>query len=89
MRDAGENYKNILLGFMYAGVPSINSLTAVYNFQVSIKPKCCLRLLLNISSNKVSLFVGQTLGLRSPLGHTEETGKGQFSIDRADLLSQS
>lgn len=35
LRDAGENYKNILFGFMYAGIPSINSLNAIYNFQVS------------------------------------------------------
>ncbi|XP_066601958.1 synapsin-like [Prorops nasuta] len=33
LRDAGEDYKNLLLGFMYGGIPSINNLTAVYNFQ--------------------------------------------------------
>ncbi|KZC12286.1 Synapsin, partial [Dufourea novaeangliae] len=33
LRDAGEDYKNLLLGLMYGGVPSINNLTAIYNFQ--------------------------------------------------------
>ncbi|GLH14724.1 Synapsin, partial [Gryllus bimaculatus] len=33
LRDAGEDYKNLLLGFKFGGVPSINSLHAVYNFQ--------------------------------------------------------
>jgi len=35
LRDAGEDYKNLLLGLMYGGVPSVNNLTAIYNFQVS------------------------------------------------------
>ncbi|KDR22299.1 Synapsin, partial [Zootermopsis nevadensis] len=33
LRDAGENNKNLLLGFKFGGVPSINSLHAIYNFQ--------------------------------------------------------
>ncbi|KAM0726347.1 Synapsin [Formica fusca] len=33
LRDAGEDYKNLLLGLMYGGVPSVNNLTAIYNFQ--------------------------------------------------------
>jgi len=33
LRDAGENYKNLLLGFRYGGVPSINSVESIYNFQ--------------------------------------------------------
>jgi len=33
LRDAGENYKNLLLGFRYGGVPSINSIESIYNFQ--------------------------------------------------------
>lgn len=36
LRDAGEDYKNLLLGLMYGGVPSVNNLTAIYNFQVII-----------------------------------------------------
>ena len=35
LRDAGENYKNLLLGLMYGSVPSVNNLSAIYNFQVS------------------------------------------------------
>lgn len=37
LRDAGEDYKNLLLGLMYGGVPSVNNLTAIYNFQVRKK----------------------------------------------------
>ncbi|XP_023727743.2 synapsin, partial [Cryptotermes secundus] len=33
LRDAGEDNKNLLLGFKFGGVPSINSLHAIYNFQ--------------------------------------------------------
>jgi len=33
LRDAGENYKNLLLGFRYGGVPSVNSIESIYNFQ--------------------------------------------------------
>jgi len=36
LRDAGENYKNLLLGFRYGGVPSVNSIESIYNFQVII-----------------------------------------------------
>ncbi|XP_047740253.1 synapsin [Hyalella azteca] len=33
MRDAGEDYKKILLALKFGGVPSINSIQAIYNFQ--------------------------------------------------------
>ncbi|XP_061187733.1 synapsin-like [Saccostrea echinata] len=33
VRDACEDWKNILLGFQYGGIPSINSLHSIYNFQ--------------------------------------------------------
>lgn len=36
LRDAGEDNKNLLLGFKYGGVPSINNLNAIYNFQVGL-----------------------------------------------------
>ncbi|XP_052284358.1 synapsin-like [Dreissena polymorpha] len=32
IRDAGEDWRNILIGFQYGGIPSINSLHACYNF---------------------------------------------------------
>lgn len=35
LRDAREDFRNLLLGFKYSDVPSINSLESVYNFQVS------------------------------------------------------
>ena len=31
-----EDYKNILLGFQYGNVPSVNSLESIYNFQASV-----------------------------------------------------
>lgn len=33
VKDACEDWKNILLGFQYGGIPSINSLHSLYNFQ--------------------------------------------------------
>ncbi|XP_049790677.1 synapsin [Schistocerca nitens] len=33
LRDAAEDHKNLLLGLKFGGVPSVNSLHAVYNFQ--------------------------------------------------------
>jgi len=33
LKDANENYKKLLLGFRYAGVPSVNSIESIYNFQ--------------------------------------------------------
>ncbi|XP_059469483.1 synapsin [Neocloeon triangulifer] len=33
LRDAGEDYKNLLLGFKFGGVPAINTINAIYNFQ--------------------------------------------------------
>lgn len=37
MRDAAEDYKSVVLALAYGGVPSINSLQAIYNFQVRIR----------------------------------------------------
>ena len=34
VRDAEEDYRNILLGFQYGNIPSVNSLESIYNFQV-------------------------------------------------------
>lgn len=33
LKDAGEDHKNILLALKFGGVPSINSINAIYNFQ--------------------------------------------------------
>ncbi|XP_076033214.1 synapsin isoform X4 [Oratosquilla oratoria] len=33
LRDAGEDHRNLLLAFKFGGVPSINSINAIYNFQ--------------------------------------------------------
>ena len=32
VRDAHEDWRNLLLGFQYGGIPSINSLSSTYNF---------------------------------------------------------
>ncbi|XP_021341161.1 synapsin-like isoform X1 [Mizuhopecten yessoensis] len=33
VRDATEDWKNLLIGFQYGGIPSVNSLHSIYNFQ--------------------------------------------------------
>ncbi|KXZ75661.1 Synapsin-like Protein [Tribolium castaneum] len=33
LKDAGENYKKLLLALKFGGVPSINNLNSIYNFQ--------------------------------------------------------
>jgi len=33
VKDASEDYRNLLLGFQYGGIPSVNSLQSIYNFQ--------------------------------------------------------
>uniref|UniRef100_T1IQA0 Synapsin pre-ATP-grasp domain-containing protein n=1 Tax=Strigamia maritima TaxID=126957 RepID=T1IQA0_STRMM len=33
MRDANADFRNLLLGFKYGGLPSVNSLHSIYNFQ--------------------------------------------------------
>jgi len=33
LKDANEDYKSLLLGFQYGGIPSINTLQSIYNFQ--------------------------------------------------------
>ena len=35
MRDAKDDYRNLLLGFKYGNIPSVNSLESIYQFQVS------------------------------------------------------
>ena len=44
VKDASEDYRNLLLGFQYGGIPSINSLQSIYNFQVGT-------IILKVSSN--------------------------------------
>lgn len=36
LKDAGEDHKRLLLALKFGGVPSINNLNAIYNFQVSL-----------------------------------------------------
>ncbi|XP_033745221.1 synapsin-like [Pecten maximus] len=33
VKDASEDWKNLLIGFQYGGIPSVNSLHSIYNFQ--------------------------------------------------------
>ena len=38
-RDGSNDYRSTILGLKYGGVPSINSLHSIYQFQVKIKEK--------------------------------------------------
>ena len=33
LRDAKDDYRNLLLGFKYGNIPSVNSLESIYQFQ--------------------------------------------------------
>lgn len=35
VRDANEDHRNLLLGFQYGNIPSVNSLESIYHFQAS------------------------------------------------------
>jgi synapsin len=52
VRDASKDYRNVLLGLNIGGVPSINSLHSLYNFQVRklLSTLSCDILLLLITS---------------------------------------
>lgn len=39
-RDGSNDYRSLLLGLKYGGVPSINSLNSLYQFQVSLNFVC-------------------------------------------------
>lgn len=71
MRDAGEDYKSIVLGLKFGGVPSINSLEAVYHFQVS------RLLLLNGSNDFVSYYhvIGNRLETNQSIEMASLAGK--------------
>ena len=53
-RDAGEDFKSVLLGLQYGQVPSINSLQSIYNFQVGSFLIIPPVLQLNISDGRIS-----------------------------------
>ena len=86
LRDAGEDHRNLLLGFQYGGIPSVNSLESIYNFQVGWRKKTrTLRVLYQISNCH---FLGQTLGV-CPNGEGEEQAwQGGVPPHRADVLPQ-
>ena len=37
VRDIDEDHRNILLGFQYGNLPSVNTLDSIYNFQVRLE----------------------------------------------------
>ena len=41
VRDTDEDHRNILLGFQYGNLPSVNTLDSIYNFQVRNEKTCC------------------------------------------------
>ena len=57
VKDASEDYRNLLLGFQYGGIPSVNSLQSIYNFQV----QCDLSLIFNQSILKLNLSDNDSL----------------------------
>ena len=76
-RDAGEDYKSVILGLQYGQLLSINSLQSIYNFQVGypvgLKFEC-------------RYFPGQAMGLCTLAGTAEKTGQRELPIDRANVL---
>lgn len=66
-RDGQRDNRSALLGLKYGGVPSLNSLSSLYQFQVS-----AVSAVLPKRSPKLSLVTGQTVGL-CPLAAAAET----------------
>ncbi|CAD1477357.1 unnamed protein product, partial [Heterotrigona itama] len=78
LKDAGEDYKNLLLGLMYGGVPSVNNLTAIYNFQFNMR----------MAFLTATVPSGQTMGVCAPTWTSTSSGERQLPVDRANLLSE-
>lgn len=57
VRDAAKDYRNVLLGLNIGGVPSINSLSSLYNFQVRIVLCRVTRSFASSKSNNKKVFV--------------------------------
>lgn len=74
LRDAGEDNKNLLLGFQFGGVPSVNSLRSVYGFQVMFN-----RWL--EESVTCWLVLGQALDIQPSAGDTTKNRERKFSVD--------
>ena len=91
LRDAGENYKNLLLGFRYGGVPSVNSIESIYNFQVVAARLNPIFNYLNLLSASVNQFLlpGQTMGTCTSSRNSKKSRQRKFSTDRSSILSQS
>lgn len=58
IKDAGKDYRNVLLGLNIGGVPSINSLNSLYNFQVCtiVYPQAKHRVWKSTTDNKIFRF---------------------------------
>lgn len=94
-RDGSNDYRSTIIGLKYGGVPSINSLHSIYQFQVGSKwcrlvskfyymyIHICLQ---NIFLWKYFFFSGQTVGVCSLAAIATSLGTRRFSTDRADLL---
>jgi hypothetical protein len=98
LKDAGEDYKNLLLGFKFGGVPSINNINAIYNFQACFKhtlsfstymyfhPSTSLR---DFIINFYSPHAGQALGVRAFTANPTTNWQRQLPADRSNLLPRS
>lgn len=86
LRDAGEDNKNLLLGFEFGGIPSVNSLRSIYGFQVSLKHK--LNRIKNNRLTKSIFLAGQALDIQSSPSNTKKSRERKFSTNRTNLLSK-
>lgn len=70
LRDAKDDYRNLLLGFKYGNIPSVNSLESIYQFQVNQRHHHIVlieRIALKMSSYD-SLLILHVLNFRTSLG---------------------
>ena len=96
VKDASEDYRNLLLGFQYGGIPSINSLQSIYNFQVGTiilkvysnsrnKSIYCIYVQINMTH----MYSGQAMGVWSHDPSTTKTGQRYVSACQSKLLPKS
>lgn len=89
LRDASEDYRNLLLGFKYGDVPAVNSLDSVYNFQVRKNLPPYFSFCVGTKHSFSFFLTGQALGLCSHDEGPEQAGQGELPAHRSDVLSES
>lgn len=94
LRDACEDNKNLLLGFKFGGVPSINSLHAIYNFQVREVLVCSWNikgLVQYIYSKRKSGFVHAMKSVAAPLflNFNSRWGCGKYQLPFSSTATEA